>query len=135
MDVFFESLRNAIAHLDRAVEAYAEDPNAEFVRDALISRFSFTFSQTITTLQRYLESVYFVPDARTISPREAIRHAGRLSIIANSEAWLDHVANRNRVSHAYLLSVAVLVAEGAGTFAADAKTLLNSMENGIADAE
>lgn len=133
MDEYFESLRNAIAQLDRAVAAYAADPNVEFVRDALIARFTFTFSQSITTLGRYMETVYFLADARVASPRRLIRHAARFAVIANCEAWLRHVENRNRVSHAYLESMAIMVAEGAAGFAADARALLDAMEREIAD--
>ena len=133
MDEYLESLRNAIGQLDRAVEAYAAEPAAEFVRDAVIARFTFSFSQSVTTLGRYLESVYFLPDARMMSPRQLIRHAARRAVIANCEAWLRHVENRNRVSHAYLESMAIMVADGAGQFAADARALLAAMERGIAD--
>ncbi len=133
MDAYLESLRYAIAQLDRGVAAYADDPDAEFVRDALITRFTFTFSQAITTLGHYLDSVYLLPDARVISPRQLVRHAARLGIISDCEAWLRHVENRNRVAHAYLEAMAIMVAEGAAAFAADARALLNSMEQGIAD--
>ncbi len=133
MDEYLESLRNAIGQLDRAVEAYAVEPGAEFVRDAVIARFTFTFSQSVTTLGRYLENVYFLPDARLMSPRQMIRHAARLAVIDNCEAWLRHVENRNRVSHAYLESMAIMVADGAAQFAADARSLLSAMERGIAD--
>ena len=127
-----ESLRNAIGQLDRAVEAYAAEPAAEFVRDAVIARFTFSFSQSVTTLGRYLESVYFLPDARMMSPRQLIRHAARRAVIANCEAWLRHVENRNRVSHAYL-SRWRSWSRCAGQFAADARALLAAMERGIAD--
>ncbi len=133
VDDFLDTLRDAIGQLDRGVVAYATDPHAEFVRDALISRFTFTFAQTATTLGRYLDIVYCLPDARTLSPRQAIRHAARLGLIDNCEAWLRHVENRNRVAHAYLESLAIMVANGSAAFAADARPLLNAMERGIAD--
>ncbi len=133
MDAYLESLRDAIAQLSRGVEAYTDDPDAEFVRDALITRFTFTFSQAITTLGRYLDSVYFLPNARVMSPRQLVRHAARLGVIADCQAWLRHVENRNRVAHAYLESMAIMVAKGSAAFAADARALLDAMEQGIAD--
>lgn len=133
MDEFLESLRDAIGQLDLGVRAYATQPEGEFVRDALIARFTFTFSQAITTLGRYLEVVYCLPDARILSPRQSIRHAARLGLIDNCEAWLEHVNNRNRVAHAYLESMAIAVANGAAAFASDARALLNAMAQGIAD--
>ena len=133
MDEYLESLSSAIRQLDRAVEAYAADRNGEFIRDALITRFTFTFSQVVTTLGRYLETVYFVSDARVLSPRQMVRHAARLGFLTDCESWLQHVENRNRVSHAYLESMAIMVAEGTAGFAADARALLVAMERGIAD--
>lgn len=133
MDEYLESLSNALMQLDRAVEAYAADHNGEFIRDALITRFTFTFSQAVTTLGRYLANVYFVADARVLSPRQLIRHSARLGVIADCESWLKHVENRNRVSHAYLESMAIMVANGAAGFAADARALLDVMERRLAD--
>ena len=133
MDAYLESLRDAIGQLDRGVEAYSAEPATEFVRDALIARFTFTFAQATTTLGRYLDIVYCLPNARILSPRQLVRHAARLGIISDCAAWLRHVENRNRVAHAYLEAMAVMVAEGAAAFAADARALLNAMEQGIAD--
>ena len=133
MDDFLDTLTDVLGQLDRGVEAYATNPDGEFVRDALITRFTFTFSQVITTLGRYLDEIYCLPDARMLSPRQCIRHAARLGLIDNCEAWLQHVENRNRVSHAYLEAMAIAVANGAPAFAADARALLNAMQQGIAD--
>lgn len=133
MDEYLESLRSAIEQLDLGVAAYAADPRGEFIRDALIARYTFTFSQVATTLGRYLESVYCLPDARVMSPRRLLRRAARLAVIADCEAWLRHVENRNRVAHAYLESMAIMVADGAAAFAADARALLVAMERELAD--
>ena len=133
MDDFLDTLTDVLDQLDRGVEAYATNPDGEFVRDALITRFTFTFSQVITTLGRYLDEIYCLPDARMLSPRQCIRHAARLGLIDNCEAWLQHVENRNRDAHAYLEAMAIAVANGAPAFAADARALLNAMQQGIAD--
>ena len=81
MDDYPDTLSEALGQLDRGVEAYASQPDAEFVRDALIMRFTFTFSQAITTLGRYLDLAHCLPNARALSPRQAIRHAARLGLI------------------------------------------------------
>ena len=133
MDDFLDTLRDAIGQLDRGVGAYSTQPDGEFVRNALITRFTFTFSQAITTLGRYLDVIHCLPDARMLSPRQCIRHAARLGLVDNCEAWLRHVENRNRVAHAYLEAMAIVVAAQASAFAADARALLNAMEQGIAD--
>lgn len=70
---------------------------------------------------------------QVLSPRRAIRHAARLGLIGNCEQWIRHVENRNRVAHAYLESMAIMVANGAAPFAPDARALLNAMERGIDD--
>ena len=133
MDAYLESLGDAIGQLDRGVEAYSAEPETEFVRDALVARFTFTFAQATATLGRYLDIVYCLPNARILSPRQLVRHAARLGIISDCETWLRHVENRNRVAHACLEAMAIMVAEGAADFAADTRALLNAMAQGIAD--
>ena len=128
-----QMLRNAIGQLDQAVADYAVTPEREYLRDALIMRFSFTFSQAMTALARYLHAIHSLPDAHILSPRQLIRHAARLGIIDHCEAWLRYVANRNRVSHAYLEPTAIMVAQEATAFATQARALLDAMTRGIAN--
>ena len=133
MDINLESLQNAVRQLERTVEAYSNNPDTEFVRDALITRFTFTFAQAITTLGRYLYTVHCMSDGHIISPRQRIRHAARIGLINNCESWLRHAENRNRVEHAYSEPMADAITATAPAFAADARALLIAMEQGIAD--
>ena len=132
-DFDLATCRSALARLDEALVEREAQPDSSYIRDSVILRFTVAFETAVTALRRYLDSVYLLHDARVMSPRRLIRHAARLELIADCEAWLRHVENRNRVSHAYLESMAIMVADGAGQFAADARSLLSAMERGIAD--
>ena len=132
-DIDLQTFQGALCRLEEALLKHADDPANVYVRDAVILRFDITMGAAISALGRYLDIVYCLPNARILSPRQLFRHAARLGIIFDCEVWLRHVENRNRVAHAYLESMAIMVANGAAAFAADARALLNAMERGIAD--
>ena len=127
------NFRNALARLDEALRERAHNPANPFLRDAVILRYTITFEAAIAALRRYLHAIHSLPDARILSPRQLIRHAARLGIIDHCEAWLRYVANRNRVSHAYLEPTAIMVAQEATAFATQARALLDAMTRGIAN--
>lgn len=132
-DFDLETCRSALARLDEALVERKAQPDSSYVRDSVILRFTVAFETAASALRRYLDTVYCLNDARVMSPRRLIRHSARLAVITNCEAWLRHVENRNRVSHAYLESMAITVADGATAFAQDARELLSAMERVIAD--
>lgn len=127
------NFRSALARLDEALQERAKNPSNPFLRDSVILRYTITYEAAIATLRRYLHAIHSLPDAHILSPRQLIRHAARLGIIDHCEAWLRYVANRNRVSHAYLEPTAIMVAQEAPAFAAAARALLDAMTRGIAN--
>ena len=127
------NFRSALARLDEALQERSHNPANPFLRDSVIRRYAITFEAAIAALRRYLHAVHSLPDAHILSPRQLVRHAARLGIIHHCEAWLRYVANRNRVSHAYLESTAIMVAAEAAPFAAEARALLDAMTRGIAN--
>ena len=132
-EVDFQSFHETLGRLEQALLKRADHPANAYVRDALILRFDITMGVAVAALGRYLDAVYFLPNARVLSPRQLVRHAARLGIIHDCEAWLGHVENRNRIVCAYSEPLAEAIAANAATFAADARALLNAMEQGIAD--
>ena len=127
------NFRSALARLDEALQERANNPSNPFLRDSVILRYAITYEAAIAALRRYLHAIHSLPDAHILSPRQLIRHAARLGIIDHCEAWLRYVANRNRVSHAYLEPTAIMVAQEAPAFAAEARALLDAMTRGIAN--
>ena len=132
-DFDLETCRSALARLDEALVEREAQPDSSYIRDSVILRFTVAFETAASALRRYLDTVYLLHDALVMSPRRLIRHAARLELITDCEAWLRHIENRNRVSHAYLESMAIMVADGAAAFAAAARELLSAMERVIAD--
>lgn len=132
-DFDIETCRSALARLDEALVEREAQPDSSYIRDSVILRFAVAFETAASASRRYLDTVYCLNDAGVMSPRRLIRHAARLELITDCEAWLRHVENRNRVSHAYLESMAITVADGATAFAQDARELLSAMERVIAD--
>lgn len=132
-EVNLQPFGDTLARLDGAISERSALPENPFIRDSVILRFALTFETAVSALRRCLDVVYCLSDALTLSPRQAIRHSARLGLIDNCEAWLRHVENRNWVANAYLESMAIVVANGAAAFAADARALLNAMQPGIAD--
>ena len=127
------NFRSALARLDEALRERAHNPANPFLRDSVILRYTITFEDAIAALARYLESVAGLRDTNRMSPRRCIREAAALGLIAECSNWMRYVANRNRVSHAYLEPTAIMVAQEATAFATAARALLDAMTRGIAN--
>ncbi len=132
-EVNLQTFEDALARLDEALSERAADPESTFLRDSVILRFTFTFESAVSTLRRYLEEVAALRNANRMSPRRCLREAADLGLIAECADWMLHVDNRNRTVHAYSEPMADAIAANASAFAADARALLNAMEQGIAD--
>ena len=133
MDVNRQTLRDALFRLDEAVRERQANPGNSLLRDAVILRFTFTFEAAVSVLGRYLESADGVSEAHRMSPRRRLREAATLGLIADGDAWMQHVDNRNRVVHAYSEPMADAIAAQAAAFAGHARALLSAMEQGLAD--
>lgn len=72
-------------------------PKNEFIRDAAIQRFEFTFELAWKVLKTYLEREGL--EAR--SPRAAIRGAFSVGLLPEDEGWLAMLELRNLSSHTY----------------------------------
>ncbi|MCE2501100.1 MAG: nucleotidyltransferase substrate binding protein [Dehalococcoidia bacterium] len=133
LDVDLQTFQDALCRLEEAVLERGGDPANAYLRDAVLLRFYIALEASAAALGRYLDAVYFRPNARVLSPRQLFRHAARPGLISDCEAWLRPVENRNRIVHAYSEPMADAIAANAAAFAADARALLNALEQGIAD--
>ena len=132
-DVNLQTFRDALCRLEEALRDRAANPGIAYLRDAAILRFTFTFEVAVSVLGRYLHAVAGIREPNRMSPRRRLREAADLGLIAECADWMRHVENRNRIVHAYSEPMAEAIAANAATFAADARALLNAMEQGIAD--
>ena len=132
-EIDIQPFRDALARLDEALSKRAADPGNTYLRDAVILRFTFTFEIAVSTLRRYLEEIAAIRRTNRLSPRRCLREAADLGLVAECADWMEHVDNRNRAVHAYSEPMAEDIAANASAFAADARALLDAMEQGIAD--
>ncbi len=83
----------AVFRLDEALQ----QPKNEFIRDAAIQRFEFSFELAWKSIQ--VTARFEAQDCP--SPRMAIATAWRNGWIADEGMWLDMLEERNRTSHTY----------------------------------
>ena len=88
-------------------------PKDEFVRDAAIQRFEFTFELFWKTLQAYCQMQGL--DAN--SPRASLREAFRLGLMDDDSYYMAMLQSRNLASHTYEETVAETIYASLPTFA------------------
>ncbi|MHB1047030.1 MAG: HI0074 family nucleotidyltransferase substrate-binding subunit [Thermoanaerobaculia bacterium] len=94
-------LRDLTAALDRLGEALRE-PKSDIVRDAAIQRFEFSFELFWKALKARAES----DGLRVVSPRDALRAAFQLGLLADDDLVFQMLEDRNRTSHLYNAAMA-----------------------------
>jgi nucleotidyltransferase substrate binding protein (TIGR01987 family) len=88
-----EQFDQAIYRLQEALEKEKDD----FIRDASIKRFEFTFELTWKNIKYFAK----IQGLETNSSREAFKTAFKLGWIKNQDAWLQMIEYRNLSSHTY----------------------------------
>lgn len=101
---------------------------AEYMRDAVIQRFEFTFELAWKTLQRYFE-LNQRPQNNNI--KDIFREAGKIGFISSVEIWFDFQKARNLTSHTYSREVAQEVFENACRFSDELVGLVQHLESSI----
>ncbi len=86
--------RNAVRQLAKALK----EPESEFIRDASIQRFEFTYELLWKTLKVFLEEIHGV---RAISPRQAFKESFTLELIDREDVFLEMLEARNQLAHTY----------------------------------
>ncbi len=89
-----ENYENAAKQLAKALN----EPESEFIRDASIQRFEFTYELLWKTIKVFLEELHGV---RTMSPRQVFKEAFALELIDNEDVFLEMIEARNLLSHTY----------------------------------
>jgi len=97
------SLEQAIASLDEAVTAHRQQETNNFIRDAAIQRFEYTYELSHKMLKRYLEMTE--PSAEIIDQMpfpDLIRTASERGLLSKGwDVWKDYRHARNATSHTY----------------------------------
>lgn len=96
--LLLEDLGNAVARLR---DALSQTEN-EFIRDAAIQRFEFSFELAWKAVQ----AVARLEGQPCHSPRAAVSTAWQNGWVTDEAAWLDMLDARNKTSHTYRAAVA-----------------------------
>jgi len=123
-------LEKATHSLELAVIAYQNKPGDEFIRDACIQRFEYTYELCGKFLKRFLEASEMNPALiKEMSFPTLIRTANEKNLLLNSwPVWKEYREARNITSHTYDKLKAEKVAAISIKFLEDAKFLLNSLQ-------
>lgn len=112
----------------RTLEEALDQPKSDFIRDATIQRFEYTYELSWKFMKRYLESQFSEEEIDALPRRELFRYARENGLIKNIEAWFGYHEARNATSHAYDEEIAERVYEAAAQFLPEAKQLLVELE-------
>jgi nucleotidyltransferase substrate binding protein (TIGR01987 family) len=88
-------LERAAASLAAALVA----PENEFVRDAIVKRFEFTYELSWKLMRRHL--AWAALEAAPETRKDLIRAAARAGLVDDPEAWFTFNEARNLTAHAY----------------------------------
>ena len=100
----FFNYKQALAQLETFFQPPALN---EREQQGLIKAFEFTFELAWNTLRDLLRSQ---GDATLLGSRDTLREAFRLGLIADGEAWMLMIQDRNLTSHTYNRSTADAIA-------------------------
>jgi len=120
----FSSLAKAIASLSVALDASKTRRGDEFVRDAAIQRFEYTYELCVKSLRRQLEAMSDSPaDVDALGYRDMIRSGVERGLLKSDEPWFGYRELRNITSHVYDPEKAERVFGALPQFLRDAKAL------------
>ena len=120
----FTSLTKAIAPLAAALDAAKVRPGDEFVRDASIQRFEYTYELCVKFLRRQLEAMSDSPsELDALGYRDMIRSGVERGLLKSEEPWFGYRELRNITSHVYDPAKAKKVFGALARFLRDAKAL------------
>lgn len=81
----------------KQLEKVLVQPASEYIRDAAIQRFEFTYELAWKTLQAYLASI----DITVLSSKETLKVAYQQGLLKDASAWSELHMKRNLTSHTY----------------------------------
>lgn len=115
----FEDLRLALARLREG----AADVHNDLDRDGVIQRFEFTFELVWKSIQEYAR----FKGLEVVSPRDAIRVATDLGILASPEAWFVFLKDRYESTHLYSEDKAEIIFTHIPDFIKEVDSLIEKM--------
>lgn len=118
-----------LTSLNKAIASLADvlaQPENEYIRDATILRFKYTFELAWKTIRRHLD---WMGESDTVgmSRKDLFRRAARIGLISDAEPWFMYNQARNESSHTYNRAIAEKVFEQAQKFSPDFQALADNL--------
>lgn len=117
-------LKKAITSLEKVLS----QPFNEFIRDAAIQRFEYTYELCWKFIRRHLILSEGGSGIDTLTRKELFRLAADKGLIEDAEKWFTYHYGRNETSHVYNEKKADEIYHVAQLFSHDAKKLLDFLE-------
>ena len=133
MKLNLDTLEKAIISFKKALDEYDLDQSNDFVRDAVIQRFEYSYELSTKMIIRYLSIVSADPSIiNELSFSEIVREAYTKGILQNSwEKWKTYRNDRNRTSHGYDENNAIEIANNVLLFYNEAIFLLAKLKEKV----
>ncbi len=130
MQLDLTALEKAIDSFKKAIDAYELDHTNEFIRDAVIQRFEYTYELTTKMIKRYLSITTADPSSiNEMSFQEIVREGYTKGVLKNSwDIWKKYREDRNRTSHGYNEDNAIEIAGSVQVFYDEARFLLEKIK-------
>ncbi len=122
--LILDPLEKALNSLQKALE----EPKDEFIRDATIQRFEYSFELSWKMLKRYLTANSTEPE---FNIKNIFREAARQQLINNAESWFEFHKARNLTTHTYNEDTAEETYEAAVKFLPEAQHLLSQLKEKV----
>jgi nucleotidyltransferase substrate binding protein (TIGR01987 family) len=93
----FELKKTAFTKALSQLEKALKEPETEYMRDASIQRFEFTYELAWNMLKVFLATL----DLVTLSPKETLKTAYQQGLLKDANAWTELHQKRNLTSYTY----------------------------------
>lgn len=103
-EILWENFCRALENLKDIYEY--EEPYNNVIRTGLVALYEICFEQSWKLMKELLEKEG-VTEARTGSPRQILKSAYQAGMVREETLWMDALAARNNVAHAYNQAVAL----------------------------
>jgi nucleotidyltransferase substrate binding protein (TIGR01987 family) len=120
----------ALTTLKRALDELEKDTTNEFVRDACIQRFEYSYDMATKMILRHLKNTEDDPSAiEAMTAQARIRRAYELGVLRNSwESWWEYRDDRASTSHGYNADRANAIVQKIPGFYSEAQHLFTALE-------
>ena len=128
MDPKLARLLRNFDHAHAQLTKALAQPKDEFVRDAAIQRFEFTFELFWKTLQAYCR----LQGIEANSPRASLREAFRIGLMDDDSRYMAMLQSRNLASHTYEEALAEVIYAALPAFAEAMRTTVTRLQADLA---